>query len=114
MVRVLVVAAILVATAPGSARGEEFAESVQKAAAAVSGGAKVMVYDAKYPETDVQIFGFYIGKGNSMLRYTVDLRAHLCFVQPILGGSPIALTPVACSAIKKGYPLVAPLITWND
>jgi hypothetical protein len=40
--------------------------------------------------------------------YFIDIKAHLCFFEFASN-----VTQVSCQAIKKGYPLFAPLITWN-
>jgi hypothetical protein len=53
-----------------------------------------------------QVFGFTVG--NSLL-YTVDLKMQICLVSGRTGES---FTPVSCAALKKAYPLFAPLITW--
>ena len=54
----------------------------------------------------VQIVGFSIEAGTT---YWIDLKAQLCMLL-----SRKALAHVPCSAIKKGYPLFAPLITWEN
>ena len=38
--------------------------------------------------------------------YLLDIKAQLCFAE----GQSLTLVP--CEALKKGYPLIAPLITW--
>ncbi len=111
MTRALAATAILVLTASEAARGEEFADKVAKTTEAVSAGRRV-VEDVDYP-SDAQVFTFSTGRGMSTLWYTIDLRAHLCFVQT-MGPARSSPASVPCQNLKKGYPLVAPLITWSD
>lgn len=56
----------------------------------------------EYP--DSQVFFFSSG----VILYIVDIKAKLCFSKE--RGSSITLVP--CKAIKDGYPLFAPIITW--
>lgn len=57
-----------------------------------------------------QSFFFKFG----VIGYVVDVKTQLCFAAALNANeSPMSLTPVPCAAIKKGYPLFAPLITWE-
>ena len=47
---------------------------------------------------------------NQYFRYLIDMRAESCFVGGLEGGN---FKPFSCASIKKGYPLYAPLITWE-
>jgi len=59
-----------------------------------------------YNSDDVQIIRFNIEGGST---FWIDFKAKLCM---FFGRQ--AITPVPCSSIKKGYPLFAPLIIWED
>lgn len=47
----------------------------------------------------------------NQIEYLIDLKTQLCYVRPT-GNGP--LTPIRCKVVKAGYPMVAPLITWDD
>jgi len=57
--------------------------------------------------SDYQILSFNAGK---TLMYFIDFKAKLCYCKNS-GGDGITLVP--CKAVKEGYPLFAPLITWE-
>ena len=59
-----------------------------------------------YSSDGVQVIEFRLGRTTS---YLVDFKARLCML--IFRESA---TLVPCSRLKKGYPLFAPLITWED
>ena len=59
-----------------------------------------------YPSGAVQIAGFEVDEGAT---YIIDVRARLCFFK-----LRQSVTTVSCKAIKTGYPLFAPLITWDN
>jgi len=58
-----------------------------------------------YPDEGIQQVGF---RTNSAY-YLIDVKAKLCFAT--LNGDGTVLIP--CKAIKDGYPLFAPIITWE-
>ena len=90
------------------------AEDVQEAAQQVKDGESLNVRK-QYPEEGVQLYAFTAGRPiwRTDLWYIIDLRAHLCF-STLSRSETAVLTPVPCKALKAGYPLVAPLITWDD
>ncbi len=57
-----------------------------------------------------QIVGFGVGGG---WEYFIDVYAQLCMLrEAYLGTGQLVIVP--CKSLKKGYPLIAPLITWDD
>lgn len=58
-----------------------------------------------YP--NLRSFTFEAGGGDY---YRVDLRAQLCF----RGTRSASIVLAPCKNLKKGYPLIAPLITWDE
>ena len=67
---------------------------------------KEVTEGGSYPTDYVQRVSFGVG----VAIYLIDIRAKLCFYAPITSG----VTLVPCKAIKLGYPLFAPIITWED
>jgi hypothetical protein len=59
-----------------------------------------------YPAAGVQIAGFEVEDG---AHYIIDAKAHLCYF-----AVRQSVTLVPCKSVKRGYPLLAPLITWED
>ena len=59
----------------------------------------------EYPKNHIQKVKFKVELG---FHYIIDIKAQLCFV------SRSEKILVSCKAVKKGYPLVAPLITWEN
>lgn len=89
-------------------------ENVQETAQAVREGESLNARK-EYPSEGVQLYAFTAGKPifRTDLWYIIDLRAHLCY-STLSRSETAVLTPVPCKALKAGYPLVAPLITWED
>jgi len=59
-----------------------------------------------YPPGGIQIAGFEVEPG---VQYIIDLRARLCYFR-----ARQSVTLVPCKSVKSGYPLLAPLITWEN
>lgn len=60
-----------------------------------------------YPKTKRQVLNFSVpGLG----RYHLEFNNNLCFLE--FAGSG-AILRIPCQTIKKGYPILAPLITWE-
>ena len=59
-----------------------------------------------YPPGGIQIAGFEVEGG---VQYIIDARAHLCYFRVRQ-----SVTLVPCKSVKNGYPLFAPLITWEN
>jgi hypothetical protein len=88
------------------ARAEWTDKDVQRLAEKVKQGKFFLERGDVGPQT----FTFNTG----IITYVVDVKAQLCFVGHAQGGGaerPVALIP--CTALKRGYPLFAPLITWD-
>ncbi len=60
-----------------------------------------------YP--DPQLVSFAVS--TTTFRYLIDLRGRLCFARI---EAATGYMPVPCKSLKLGYPLMAPLITWDD
>ncbi len=91
---------VIVAT---TARADYDEKQVKKIVEAVQQHKNVAEY-AAYPKAETQVVRFAI-EGSPTLTYVIDLRAQLCF---------LFTNPVPCAALKRGYPLMAPIITWVD
>lgn len=61
-------------------------------------------YSGSIPSEQRQLLILKLGYG---LKYLIDFKTKICY---IWDEKPI--TTIECGIIKKGYPLVAPLITW--
>ena len=81
--------------------------AVSKFLASAKDGTRA-VLGATYPEKQVQEVLFIAGD----FYYMIDVRAQFCFIR----GRAMETTPgrVPCKNLKKGYPLIAPIITWDD
>jgi hypothetical protein len=53
----------------------------------------------EYPNTEIVII-------QAAVRYYIDVKAKLCFA-----GNNLTLIP--CKALKDGYPLLSPIISWE-
>lgn len=42
------------------------------------------------------------------IRYYIDVKAKLCFA-----GDSVTPTVISCKALKEGYPLLTPIISWE-
>jgi hypothetical protein len=93
--------------AQASAKDADLGKDVAEVAKSRSEGKGLVKNLGMYPAT--QLVVFQVGTD---LNYYIDLRAQLCMVRP--WNTSVAMTLVPCPALKKGYPLVAPLITWDD
>lgn len=80
-------------------------KDVAKLVEAIRQGKKV-TEDGKYPADHIQIVHFAVGN----FIYSIDVRAQVCFIRQ----AGTALMRIPCNAIRKGYPLMGPLITWED
>ncbi len=56
-----------------------------------------------------QIVSFNVGG----IIYSIDIKAKLCYGKSLGGQSADTIILVPCKAIKDGYPLFAPIITWE-
>ncbi len=108
-----VYAAVLMLAAVAGCSGIS-ADDVQDTAKAVRAG-ESLNERRDYPQAGVQLYAFTAGRPifRTDLWYIIDLRAHLCY-STLSRSETAVLTPVPCKALKAGYPLVAPLITWDD
>ncbi len=91
----------MVMTLPVSADLNEQIEELTKAIKEGKGYIPLRV--ERYPKQQQQYFRFNAGG----VLYIVDVKARLCFA----GSEGKSL--ILCQAIKKGYPLIAPIITWE-
>jgi hypothetical protein len=114
MTRCLTTAALaLYLLAAASARADYDEKDIQKIAEAAKAGKKVLEFVGVLPVDKAQLVTFEVGlpgTTNKIIRYVIDLHAQLCFAQ--FAGSSAATVSVPCAAVKRGYPLFAPLITW--
>ena len=100
-----VMAVLLLLAAPLSALATEWArEDVNTVAEKVRAGQGVDM-GMDYPVDKTQSVWFT----TPSFHYLIDIRAKLCFIRSIGGG----ITSVPCRALKEGYPLMAPIITWE-
>jgi len=103
------IALALLAAGPAAAEWNE--KDVRAVQEAVKQGKPLVEYgSAPAP----QLVFFTVGTGWQTIEYVLDLRAQLCFVRGgWASGGPQSTALVACASVKKGYPLFAPLITWE-
>jgi hypothetical protein len=106
------VLALLVVGLAGMASAASYEESLKDALAGKS--AAIVL-----PESDKQIVSLVIGPN---VNYIVDVKLHYCYYAYTLyegvGSNTHATfairSPLSCQNLKKGFPMIAPLITWND
>lgn len=107
----LATAAALALLAALPARAEWNEKDVKAVQEAVKQGKPVIEYGSA---PGAQLVFFSVGSGWQIVEYVIDLRAQLCFARGVwASGGPQSTSPVPCAAVKKGYPLFAPLITWE-
>jgi hypothetical protein len=106
MRRILLGVSLLTLALAMPTRADCDAKDVQKLVDKVKAG-KGFVEGCPFPDGQVQVFSFQVA---ASLTYQIDVKARLCFVRPGMG---VGVTPVPCKNVKEGYPLVAPLITWE-
>ena len=61
-------------------------------------------YTGSIPSDQRQLLIIKLGYG---LKYLIDFKTRLCYIW-----NDYPVEKIECDIIKKGYPLVAPLITW--
>lgn len=108
-VAVLVLTIVLFLPVPGFAAWEQ--KTVNAVAEKIKTNQKVLENDT-YPKDQVQMVSFQAGAGGvALINYVIDIKAKLCFAS--MGSSGNSFTTVPCKALKEGYPVMAPLITWE-
>ena len=110
-----VVLALAMIGMTGTARARDYNEKeiadLAGKAKAGAGFAQILTYPVAQAQTVLFLVPGVVVDGNLFrgMAYRIDLRAQLCFA--IDDNSKV---PVPCKNLKKGYPLLAPLITWDD
>jgi len=111
-----IVSALALSGIVTTARADWDAKDVQKAVDKIKkgeaygdvgkmGGAQLISFNAHHVDA---IDGI-------LINYIIDVRAKLCFARAISGtiSGGGSSSPVPCKNIKQGYPLMAPIITWE-
>ncbi len=73
---------------------------------------KAFYYKDVYPD-----FGDYwqqVEVGTGFMSYGIDFRAQICIAIFEQAGKIVSGQIIPCSIIKKGYPKIGPLISWED
>jgi len=65
-----------------------------------------------YPEEKVHLISFDVVPGK--LNYLIDAKARTCYFRWTAGSSAVSMVEVSCKVIKDGYPLMAPIIDWEQ
>jgi hypothetical protein len=106
------VVALLVIGLAGTANAATNEDAI-KSAQAGKGGTVVI------PPSELNFLTIALDQTSS---YKIDIKAHICYMMSSLYEGVGSQTHVffmtrflvPCQNIKKGYPIVAPIITWND
>ncbi len=61
-----------------------------------------------YPSNHIQLITFAV----TDITYYIDARARICYAR-VSGNGNGGFLMVSCKALKDGYPLMAPIITWE-
>ncbi|HPQ55479.1 MAG TPA: hypothetical protein PK253_19665 [Spirochaetota bacterium] len=82
-------------------------DDVNSAVNKIRQGQAVSKWD-RYPTNHIQMFMFVVLD----ITYYIDARAKICYARVRDQGNGGFLM-VSCKALKDGYPLMAPIITWE-
>jgi hypothetical protein len=69
---------------------------------------KPVVESGTLTKADTQLVTVVV---NENLTYVIDYRAKVCFASQ---GAAQPLTFVPCQALRHGYPVLAPLLSWDE
>jgi len=104
----LLIASLSILSFSATGYAELNAQDVSKIQQAAKAGQKVDKSE-RYPSKLTQVVTV---KVSDQLQYMIDLRAQLCFAGA--GGDFASWALVSCKSVKLGYPLLSPLMSWDE